>query len=186
MIQAIYKDENIQGGLTRWTEAPKDTAINSHTYCENEGISAHKAPNSILYTNVNLNLLNNKVVEVHPDCPPTVVEYIQHRVEWSMPVLNWLFPYDPCWKYLGKSNDGYAKHNPRRFKNLPEEAMTCSTVLSRFIYRWLYSPQGISRSYDVDHKCGRGDKGCINPRHLQLLTPELNKALGNRDEFKTI
>tara|TARA_R100000995_G_C3482700_1_gene125038 strand:+ start:2146 stop:2712 length:567 start_codon:yes stop_codon:yes gene_type:complete len=183
MTLAQYNMDSI-GGQSTWTTDPSLTLNNLNDMgkiLDFEPISDEK---SVLYTSVNLNNLDMSDIVVHPDCPPEVLKYIQYRVEYTVPVMNWIYPNDPCWKHLGKTPDGYAKHNPKRFKYLPEEARNCSTQLSRFIYRWVYQPEGISRRYDVDHKCGRGTNGCINPRHLQLLTPEINKALGNRDYLK--
>jgi hypothetical protein len=33
---------------------------------------------------------------------------------------------------------------------------------------------------EVDHTCGNGHLGCINPLHLNLTTKKLNRDLGNR------
>jgi len=169
------------GGQQTWTSTTQTQAHSSANTAKIIGFGTISEENSILYTSVNLGSLDRSDIEVHPDCPPTVVKYIQHRCEFTIPVLNWLHPNDPCWKHLGKTPDGYARHNPKRFKYLPEEAQNYSTILSRFIYRWINHPEGISRRYDVDHTCGRGTNKCINPRHLLLLTPEVNRSLGNRD-----
>jgi len=187
MMLTHSKEVDTLGGHQTLTNTPQTQAQSSADTAKIIDFKPMSEENSILYTSVNVQSFDRSDIQVHPDCPPTVVKYIQHRCEWTIPVLNWLHPNDPCWKYLGKTPDGYAKHNPKRLSkkfNLPEEAQNCSTQLSRFIYRWVYKPEGLSIKYDVDHTCGRGTNSCINPRHLQLLTPEMNKSLGNRDFLK--
>ena len=179
------KEVDTLGGQGRWTSTPQTQAHSSADTAKIIDFEPISEENSILYTSVNIQSFNRSDIEVHPDCPPSILKYIQYRVQVTIPVLNWLHPNDPCWKHLSKTPDGYARHNPKRFKNLPEEAQNCSTILSRFIFRWIYHPtEGLSIKYDVDHICGRGTNSCINPRHLQLLTPEMNKLLGNRDFLK--
>ena len=97
---------------------------------------------------------------VHINCPPSVLKHIQKHLNWSVPVLNIQLPNSPCWKYLGTSDpDGYARHNPRT-KKLPKEAQRSSHLLHRFIYQWLFMPQGIpdrtsdGERIEVDHVCG--------------------------------
>ena len=180
------KEVDSTGGQQRLTSDPQTQAHSLINTADIVGFEPMREENSLLYTTVNLGNLNRSDIQVHPECPPSVVKYIQLRCEFTIPVLNWIYPNDPCWKHLGKTPDGYARHNPRRFKNLPEEAQNCSTILSRFIFRWIYYPtEGLSRRYDVDHTCGRGTNKCINPRHLQQLTPKMNKQLGNRDWMRT-
>lgn len=186
MMLPHTKEVDRLGGQGRWTSNHQTQPHSAGNTADIIEFEPYSEENSLLYTTVNLGNLDMSNIVVHPDCPRSVVKYIQMKVEWTIPVLNWLHPNDPCWKYMSKPLKGYAKHNPKRCTYLPEEARNCSTQLSRFIYRWLYYPiEGLSRKYDVDHTCGRGTNKCINPRHLQLLTPKMNKELGNRDWMRT-
>jgi len=184
ILKSISKVDQLSG-QAGWTKPCNSLTLDTQIDCKNVSNEPITKPNPVLYTPVNTIGFNRSGIMVHFDCPPSVLEYIQYRIEYTIPVMNWIFPEDPCWKHLGKSGDGYAKHNPRRFKNLPEKAQNCSTQLSRFIYIWLNHPiEGLPLKYNVDHMCGRGTNKCINPRHLQPLTPEINKSLGNRDFLK--
>ena len=181
ILKSISKVDQLSG-QSGWTKPCNSLTLDTQIDCKNTNNEPMTEQKPVLYTTVNDREFVKSSVLVHQDCPPSVLEYIQHRVEFTIPVLNWIYPKDPCWKYLGKSGDGYAKHNPRRWKGLPEKAQNCSTQLSRFIYIWLNHPiEGLPLKYNVDHMCGRGTNKCINPRHLQPLTPEINKSLGNGD-----
>ena len=179
----------LNGGTKRWNsmEAIKvsNNNLNAKKLCE----SSYRDPFVVLNNPVKVADLQLHNIDVHENCPPTVINYIQKRVEWTIPVLNRQLPNSPCWKYLGaKDKDGYARHNPKS-NRLPVDAQNCSHLLYRFIFRWLYMPEGIPEKssdgerLEVDHICGRGTSSCIHPMHLQLLPRNLNQELGNRNDY---
>lgn len=47
--------------------------------------------------------------------------------------------------------------------------------VSRFVCELIYGPAP-SPTHQAAHSCGKGDKGCVNPKHLRWATPRENCA----------
>ena len=96
-------------------------------------------------------------------------------VERTIPVLSAIFPReDPCLRWTGAlDRGGYARHRVPASM----EGRGLSRVVSRFVYQLVFSIPLPQDYWTVDHACG--NKACINPNHLRLLTRGLNKSLGD-------
>ena len=138
-----------------------------------------------------LDVLNNLLLKdlkpqyldivVHPKCPEAVLDYIKDRLDYTVPKLASIYPDNPCMIWLGaKDKDGYARHSVPN--NLKRYGGT-SAVLHRYIYAWLMHGGSLpvrdndGNRIEVHHKCG--NRGCVNPHHLMLLSADQNKKLGN-------
>tara|TARA_B100002003_G_scaffold249784_1_gene287075 strand:+ start:843 stop:1301 length:459 start_codon:yes stop_codon:yes gene_type:complete len=135
-------------------------------------------------SDIDFSILNFKIdglqmreIHVHPSIPQIILEYLQHRIEGTVPVLSRLFPDDPCLAWTGcKDADGYAVHwIPKKLKKYGG-----STRLARYMYQHSI---GIADTNDVDHKCA--NRACINLRHLRELSPKLNRVLGDHTKLNT-
>ena len=126
------------------------------------------------YLNHRVHGLEMEAIPLRSNITPDLIKVLQFKLEWTVPVLNQAFPKYPCLYWCGaKDKDGYAKHKPpRKHKG--------STILSRYMYDKCY---GVTSKTHVDHICS--NRACINPRHLRMLSPELNQLCGDHSKLNT-
>jgi len=126
------------------------------------------------YLNFEVHGLKMEEIPVRTDIPPDLLSFLQFRLDNTTPVLNRIWPQDPCLVWMGAlDKDGYAKHKPP--KNY-----SGSTILSR--YMWQHAI-GDPKEVTIDHACG--NKACINLWHLRLLPRDLNLAYGDPRKLNT-
>lgn len=151
------------------------------------------------YTNpicrTNLDVINKLLLDaikpkypeilVHPNCPQSILDLIILRLNATVPKLSMIFPDNPCLIYMGSidKKHGYAIHTvPKMLKKYG-----VNSGLHRYIYRWLVMGGEIPEcdsngdAWEVDHMCG--NRNCINPTHLRLLTKPVNQQLGNHQKL---
>ena len=153
------------------------------------------------YVKKEFSLLNIPIVKglikfpsllIPDDTPEYAIERLHKLFERTIRVLSVNVSHNPCWIFIGATDeDGYAKHNPKKITEVENGVMTSdSTMVHRYVYQYLYMPSGIPKftsdgvtPWQIDHVCGRGRNGCINPTHLQLLDRPTNQSLGNHDDL---
>lgn len=120
------------------------------------------APNEFLNLQIN-------PLPVRNDMEPDLLNYLQSLLERTYPKLSVVFTQDPCWIWWGAlDRDGYPrKTHPSHIKG--------SALVYRFLWCSLYGNPG--ENLQVDHACGV--RSCINPNHLRLLPPRLNREYGD-------
>ena len=147
------------------------------------------------YSLLNIPIVNGLIkfpsLPIPDDTPEYAYERLHKLFERTIRVLSVNVPHNPCWVYTGsRDEDGYARHNPKKL-TVPEEGYRSdSSLIHSYVYQYLFMPSGLPRftsdgvtPWEIDHKCGRGRSGCINPTHLQLLDRPTNQALGNHDDL---
>jgi hypothetical protein len=168
----------IEHGQETWTAYQENFLDKTLSLLKNLGITDHTESISNLYGIKKI--YGDFEIPVPDDCPDVAYKHIQKHLNKSVPLLSREHPDMPCLIHTLKHKpDGYAHHTP------PKSAQG-SVILSRYIYQYLFYPKGIpthnsdGQVLEVDHTCGNGHLGCINPLHLNLTTKKLNRDLGNR------
>lgn len=83
---------------------------------------------------------------------------------------------DGCWEWLGYyDKDGYAMLDVRNFNGRRE------TRAARIAYELYVEP--IPEGLQIDHLCR--NKGCVNPAHLEAVTPFENNSTRRRQAYGT-
>ena len=150
------------------------------------------------YAKKEFSLLNVPIVKglikfpsiIIPDeTPIEAVDRLDILFNRTILVLSRNIPHDPCWIYYRSTDlDGYARHNPSKLTEPEKGFRSDSHLVHRWVYQYLFMPKGIPEFLndgetilEIDHSCGRGHRGCINPRHLELIDRPTNIANGNHN-----
>lgn len=88
---------------------------------------------------------------------------------WTKVILNYE---TDCWEWTAAKSDGYGIFGLARDQsNTPNDLVKAH----RWAYEYLIGP--IPNGLEPDHTCR--NPSCVNPFHLELVTPQINKLRGN-------
>jgi hypothetical protein len=146
---------------------------------------------SLLNIRVKKGMIKFPSIPIPDETPEYAIDRMQKLFDRTIRVLSRNVPHDPCWIFTGATDQwGYARHNPEKITKAEEGYSSDSVLIHRYVYQYLYMPKGLpiftsdgETLWEIDHVCGRGHRGCVNPRHLEIVDRPTNVALGNHDNL---